>query len=246
MKNIQVRVTNKMKEKADKLFNDLGTTTNEAIKMFLQASLNNNGFPFEVKKPEPDDLLQSVKEHMLPITDEQLNNTFIHIESSKSQWDDFESGMYLENVLLKGNPYEDEEIYETLAEVMLCTINGKEIVDVGDAADSYSGDVYSVVNGMINRLNIPSKRRIAVMDEYFIYTEDATSETRINLFKKYIIPYLKDLGIQYLGFVNAGMWHAESRDSQLALEKAMESLNIIKAPVLPKEKWDGQLNVIKL
>ncbi|GAB2567147.1 type II toxin-antitoxin system RelB/DinJ family antitoxin [Gracilibacillus alcaliphilus] len=49
MKNIQVRVEDSLKEKSDKLFKALGTRTNEAIKIFLNMSVNKNGFPFAIQ-----------------------------------------------------------------------------------------------------------------------------------------------------------------------------------------------------
>ena len=42
---IQVRVDDDLKIKSDKLFKDLGTDTNTAIRMFLTQALAVNGFP---------------------------------------------------------------------------------------------------------------------------------------------------------------------------------------------------------
>ncbi len=47
---IQVRVDDDLKAKSDKLFEDLGTDTATAIRMFLTQALAVNGFPFEIKK----------------------------------------------------------------------------------------------------------------------------------------------------------------------------------------------------
>lgn len=47
---IQVRVDDDLKAKSDKLFKDLGTDTNTAIRMFLTQALAVNGFPFEIKR----------------------------------------------------------------------------------------------------------------------------------------------------------------------------------------------------
>ena len=44
---VHTRVTSDIKEKADKIFNRLGLTTSQAITLFLTASVNNNGLPFE-------------------------------------------------------------------------------------------------------------------------------------------------------------------------------------------------------
>lgn len=51
---IQLRVDDDLKKKSDKLFNDLGTDTTTAIRMFLIQALAVNGFPFEVKRVSPN------------------------------------------------------------------------------------------------------------------------------------------------------------------------------------------------
>lgn len=47
---IQVRVNDSLKQKADILFQELGTDTTSAIRMFLVQAIANDGFPFEIKK----------------------------------------------------------------------------------------------------------------------------------------------------------------------------------------------------
>lgn len=51
---IQVRVDDELKAKSDELFKELGTDTTTAIRMFLTQAVANNGFPFEIKKKEPN------------------------------------------------------------------------------------------------------------------------------------------------------------------------------------------------
>ena len=51
---IQVRVDNELKAKADQLFQDLGTDTTTAIRIFLTQALAVNGFPFEIKRVTPN------------------------------------------------------------------------------------------------------------------------------------------------------------------------------------------------
>lgn len=48
MKNIQVRVDAKLKQDADQIFGQLGTNTNDAIKIFLQTAVRAQGFPFRI------------------------------------------------------------------------------------------------------------------------------------------------------------------------------------------------------
>lgn len=50
MPTIHVRVDQTTKSEADALFGDLGLDTPTAVRMFLAASLENDGFPFQVKR----------------------------------------------------------------------------------------------------------------------------------------------------------------------------------------------------
>lgn len=47
---IQVRVDDELKLKSDRLFEELGTDTTAAIRIFLTQAVAYNGFPFEIKK----------------------------------------------------------------------------------------------------------------------------------------------------------------------------------------------------
>ena len=50
MATIQVRVDDGTKTAADALFSDLGLDTSTAVRMFLAASLESNGLPFQVRR----------------------------------------------------------------------------------------------------------------------------------------------------------------------------------------------------
>lgn len=52
--NINVRVDTDLKREAEALFSDLGLNMSTAITMFLKNAVNNNGIPFEVKRPLPN------------------------------------------------------------------------------------------------------------------------------------------------------------------------------------------------
>lgn len=52
-KNVQIRMEEELKEQSDELFSSLGTSTNEAIKIFLSTAIRNNGFPFEITLNNP-------------------------------------------------------------------------------------------------------------------------------------------------------------------------------------------------
>ena len=46
---VHTRVTPEIKNKADKIYASLGLTTSQAIMLFLNATVNCNGLPFELK-----------------------------------------------------------------------------------------------------------------------------------------------------------------------------------------------------
>ena len=50
MANIQLRLDDELKNKADELFKDLGLDTTTAVRMFLTQAVLNNGIPFEIKR----------------------------------------------------------------------------------------------------------------------------------------------------------------------------------------------------
>lgn len=52
---VHTRVTYDIKEKADAIFSRLGLTTSQAITLFLTASVNHNGLPFELSLPTKED-----------------------------------------------------------------------------------------------------------------------------------------------------------------------------------------------
>lgn len=55
---VHTRVTQEIKEQADKIYAKIGLTTSQAISLFLTATINNNGLPFELKVPEEDEDLK--------------------------------------------------------------------------------------------------------------------------------------------------------------------------------------------
>lgn len=61
MANLQVRVNDELKSEADTLFASLGLDTSTAVRIFLTASVENNGLPFEVKHNNlPADMAQAI------------------------------------------------------------------------------------------------------------------------------------------------------------------------------------------
>ncbi len=61
--NINMRIDPDIKQQADELFKRLGTTTSEAITMFLYKAVNYKGIPFEIALNVPNrDTLEALRE----------------------------------------------------------------------------------------------------------------------------------------------------------------------------------------
>ena len=71
-KNVQIRMENELKEKSDELFNNLGTTTNEAIKIFLSTAVRTNGFPFAITLDQPNTQTKKAIEEAYAIQDGKI------------------------------------------------------------------------------------------------------------------------------------------------------------------------------
>lgn len=54
-KSLQIRIDSELKDEADELFDQLGTSTNEAIKIFLKTAIRNRGIPFPVSLELPNE-----------------------------------------------------------------------------------------------------------------------------------------------------------------------------------------------
>lgn len=52
---VHTRVTHDIKKQADSIFSRLGLTTSQAIMLFLTATVNNNGLPFELTLPTKEE-----------------------------------------------------------------------------------------------------------------------------------------------------------------------------------------------
>ncbi|MFV0321437.1 MAG: type II toxin-antitoxin system RelB/DinJ family antitoxin [Alphaproteobacteria bacterium] len=51
MANLQIRIDDKLKEEADAIYKKLGIKLPDAIRMFLQQSVNDAGLPFRPRLP---------------------------------------------------------------------------------------------------------------------------------------------------------------------------------------------------
>ena len=52
--HVQVRIDSDIKQSAESIFNQLGFTSSDAVRMFFHQVVINNGLPFEVKIPNAE------------------------------------------------------------------------------------------------------------------------------------------------------------------------------------------------
>jgi len=249
LKNIQVRVKDSIKDKADSLFQKLGTSTNEAIKVFLQMSINKNGFPFEVKVDEPKDLLEWVNSKKLSYSEEKIMDAYMSMSGSYNVDPDFETGVLNETVNLKGfidseneDDFDDDEETIAMANIKIIDSNQQDIFDVADAD---SGDCLAVVEGLEENTDfINDYTNIAILDEFFVFSDKISAKNRLKLFKDYFVPYLKSREVEIVGFLNPGFWRTESNEERKAL---IEALNDSKIITVGKDKlWNETVNVLHI
>ena len=60
MTNLQIRIDDNIKKRADELFLSLGLDTQTAIRIFIQQAIENNGLPFSVKHNDNYSLMQAI------------------------------------------------------------------------------------------------------------------------------------------------------------------------------------------
>ena len=56
MSEVTIKIDDKLKNEADKLFNDLGLDFNTAINIFLRTSINTQSIPFKIEKTKQLDI----------------------------------------------------------------------------------------------------------------------------------------------------------------------------------------------
>lgn len=81
MKLVQARIDDELAEKAESILSDLGLTRSEALTLFYQQIILNNGLPFEVRLP------QKPNEETVAALDEDLRDSKVYA-SSQELWED--------------------------------------------------------------------------------------------------------------------------------------------------------------
>lgn len=242
MKNIQVRVDDYVKEESDKIFKELGTSTNEAIKIFLKMTINNNGFPFSLVR-ESHNIMDRVNNKMLPLSDSLVSKAYITIEGKFYKNSEFEDGVLDERVKLRGlvDEYADEEL--DLGEAYIKIIDTDK-QDLWIVADADSGD-YELVAAHLSQTDlVDDVRKVAILDEYFVFSKQVSAKTRVKLFMENIVPYLMDRDVEIIAFMNAGFWRTEQYEEQNALLKSFKKCGI---EVISRGKnWQNMTHFVDL
>lgn len=61
--NLNIRTDKSIKERAEKIYNELGFSMSTAINMFLRSTIRENGIPFSLKVYEPnDETIEAIEE----------------------------------------------------------------------------------------------------------------------------------------------------------------------------------------
>lgn len=242
MKNIQVRVDDYVKEESDKIFKELGTSTNEAIKIFLKMTINNNGFPFSLVR-ESHNLLDRVNNKMLPLSDSLVSEAYITIEGKFYKNSEFEDGVLDERVKLRGfiDEYADEELDLGEAYIKIIDTNKQDLWIVADAD---SGDYELVAAHLSHTVLIDDVRKVAILDEYFVFSKQVSAKTRVKLFMENIVPYLIDRDVEIIAFMNAGFWRTEQYEEQNALLKSLKKCGI--EVISRGENWQNMTHFVDL
>ena len=82
---LHIRVEPKVKEKAEKTLNELGLSITEAVNVFLNQVILNDGIPFEIRKPRFNkETIQAIKDTK---EGKNLSKTFNTVEEMFEELD---------------------------------------------------------------------------------------------------------------------------------------------------------------
>lgn len=72
---VQIRVTPELKEQAEAVFKNIGLKTSEAIRLFLQQSVNSGGLPFQPMAKQPNVATQEAMKELKKGGGKRFKNT---------------------------------------------------------------------------------------------------------------------------------------------------------------------------
>ena len=82
---LHIRVEPKVKQKAEQTLNDLGLSITEAINVFLNQVILNDGIPFEIRKPKYNE--ETIKAMNDTKNGKNLSKTFDNVEEMFKELD---------------------------------------------------------------------------------------------------------------------------------------------------------------
>ena len=80
---VQIRITPELKEQAEAVFRSIGLKTSEAIRLFLQQSVNSGGLPFQPMAKQPNTQTREAIEEL----DEGGGKRFKNTDDLFKSWD---------------------------------------------------------------------------------------------------------------------------------------------------------------
>ncbi|WP_053084458.1 type II toxin-antitoxin system RelB/DinJ family antitoxin [Companilactobacillus ginsenosidimutans] len=217
MKNVQVRISDELKMAADSIFDGLGTSTNEAIKIFLQMSVYAKGFPFEIKLPDTSTLNRI--SYSPNISKQKENGTTTIIEKT-DKLGGFPKNWTAKTLTLKDNSG-DGKVIADISYKRLDLTEGRSYSKYtfdGDFADVPDGDTKEVLETAIYRTDLGKKfYNGAILERFNIYQDDVSAMDRTKLFVETFVPYLVEHGLQSIAFRENHFYDAKTTHDRASL-----------------------------
>lgn len=179
------------------------------------------------------------------LTDKQIQDAYIFMDGTFNKSTEFDHGLFSEWLILKTILDDENEEEIEVAKVNLYLFNGDQ-VDFYEAADSIDGDQEFVASRLLNVFQIDPLSRIAIIDNLFVNSEEATAKTKIKLLNEQILPYLYDRGFDYAAFLNASICYKGSRLEQEITDDAFENEMPMTREIGESERWGEGVNLVDL
>ncbi|RMX24334.1 hypothetical protein C5O77_10440 [Limosilactobacillus reuteri] len=177
------------------------------------------------------------------LTDKQIQDAYIFIDGTFNKSTEFDHGLFSEWLTLK-TILDDESEEVEVAKVNLYLFNGDQ-VDFYEAADSIDGRQEFIASKLLNVFQIDPLSRIAIIDNLYINSENATAKTKIKLLNEQILPYLYARGFEYAAFLNASICEG-SRLEHETTDNAFENEILMIREIGESERWGEGVNLVDL
>ena len=85
--NLNIRTDKEVKERADRIFSELGLNMTTAVNMFLRTTIRENGIPFELKLDVPNEVTAAAIEEGRKIAVDKNVKGYSNIKDLKAALD---------------------------------------------------------------------------------------------------------------------------------------------------------------